>query len=211
MSDHVRQLPFEVGEGAAVVDDDVGVHQAFVPVGLTADTGPGIAFGETAVLDEAAHRDFRIEVDDDEPIEVVAAGFDQERDVEEHDLIRFGQLVQSPLDLGPDDGMDDGVQAGELVDVTEDPGGEPTTVEFPVGKEDVVTELGDHRGQHRLPRPLELAGDLVGVDDGETSVGEHRRHGRLSTADAPGEADEVHGVKGYCVDVGRSSVTGGRS
>ena len=56
-----------------------------------------------------------------------------------------------------------------------------------VVEHDVLAETFGHRVEHRAPRRLEVAGDLIGIDDDGAAFGEHRRHGRLAGADASGQ------------------------
>ena len=65
-------------------------------------------------------------------------------------------------------------------------------IERAVVADDVLPEALRHPRQHRRVRRLQVAGDLVGVDDHGTVLGEHRRDGRLSGSDAAGQADQQH-------------------
>lgn len=209
MVDQLVHLSPEVAAGPAVVDHDVGMSEAGGPVDLTADPGSCVVLGVSPLLHQPADREFRIDVDHDEQVEVVAPRLDEQGDVQDHRPGRLLEGGEPSLHLGADRRMHDGIEAGELVDVGEDPVGEPLPVEFTGLRDDVVAERRHDLVQGGLPRLLEFAGDRIGVDDREPAVVEHPRDRGLPASDTAGESDEVHAGTGYRVPVRRPVAPGG--
>lgn len=209
MSDQVAHLPLEFEAGTIVVDHDVGTLESGGPVGLTVDAGARIVFGEATLFDEPLDRAVRVDVDDDEQVEIVAPRFDQKRDVQNHRFIGGPDRIEPSLDLGADRRVHDRVEPGEQAGIRKYPVGKSLPVQVAGRQENLVTELGDNRDQHGLSRLLELVGDRIGIDDDDPVVGEDARHRCLAATDTAGESDEAHRYSEYPAPVRLSRNSGG--
>lgn len=197
MFDQRLDLMPELVERSPVVDDDVGSGEASVTIDLSCDPGASVLLGEPALFDESAYRGVRIDVDHHEEIQVVASRFHQQRDVENHRLVRCRCRVDTPLNFTTDGGVHDGIEARESIRIVEHPVRECLPVKLAGREEDDVAEFGDDRIEDRLSRLLQFTGDRVGVDDGEPVCEEQAGNRRLSTPDTAGEADQVHTCSRY--------------
>ena len=129
--------------------------------------------------------------DDDDLVErLVAAGFEQQGDVEQQRR-RIGMLDDEAGPLMVNRGMDDRFQRGEFVTVAEHRRRQGLAVDGSIARAAGKARL-DQR--HQSPaRPLQPAHDGVGIEDRNAGVGEHRGDGRLAHADRPGERERDHG------------------
>ena len=98
----------------------------------------------------------------------------EQREVEHDHAVGRAVLVDLTLDLRLHRRMDDAVEILQCRLVVEDDLGDGSTIECPVGEQDVRAEALGHGVEHRTARRLEVAGDLVSVDDGCATFGEHR-------------------------------------
>ena len=88
--------------------------------------------------------------------------------------------------------MDDRVERGERIGIGEHTVRHGLAVERAVIGDDAVTEVGHHRVEHGPAGALELAHDLIGVDEVRAAGDQARRDGRLSAADAAGQSEFAH-------------------
>ncbi len=136
-------------------------------------------------------------VDDDRGRQPLARVLAEQREVEDDDAIGARVRVDLRLDLGLHRGMHDAVEVVERLLVAEHDRGHGRTVERAVLVDDVGAEAVGHRIEQRRSRRLQIAGDLVGVDDRRAPLGEHRRHRRLSRSDSSGQSHDDHENE-YC-------------
>jgi hypothetical protein len=120
-------------------------------------------------------------------------GLDQQRGVQHHHHVLVVVGLEAVGDAGEDRRVGDLVQQGQLGRVGEDDVGERLAVDRSVLEQhprpEVVADLAPRRGA----RHHHLAGDVVGVDDLGSPLGEHGRDRALARRDAPGEPDQQHG------------------
>lgn len=197
MMDQPLDLTRQFGEGPVVVDHDIRTCESRTTVDLSRDPRTGIVLGEASLFDKSSHGSIRVEVDDDEQVEVVSSGLDQERNVQDDGLIGRCQLGQPSVHLGSHCGMDDLVEARQLNRIREDAIGKGLSIQLTAGQQNLSAELVDDRPQNRLAGALQLSGDRVGVHDHEARIDQQPRYGRLTAADTPGEPDQIHGGQRY--------------
>jgi len=182
----------EFVHAARVVDHSVGPSNPLLATRLPGHACPGVVFGHAAELDEAPDGDLGIDVDHEQRRHVVAARFDEQRDVEHDHVVGLRRLDQLTCHLFADRRMHDCVQRSELVVITEDLGCDGCAIERSVGGDDGRPEVVDHRDEDRHARLLEFTHDAVGVDHPCTELLESSRHGRLPGTDSTSETDEQH-------------------
>ena len=116
----------------------------------------------------------------------------EQREVEHDHPLGRAVLVDLALDLRLHRRVDDAVEVLQRRFVLEHDRRDGSPIEGAVVEDDVLTEALGHRVEHRTARRLEVAGDLIGIDDDGAALGEHRRHGRLAGADTAGQPDQDH-------------------
>ena len=129
-------------------------------------------FGHAADPDVVGgiHHDHQMEV-------LPLPGFDQERDVLDHDGAGRGGGDHRRGAL-PHQGVDDAVQHGQALRITEDQGTEPGPVQPAFRGQDGGTEGLHHTGQPGRTRFHDLPGQRVGVDKHCSEVAQARgNHG----------------------------------
>ncbi len=88
--------------------------------------------------------------------------------------------------------MHDRVEPCDGIRVAEHAAAERGAVERTVFAQHPVPEFGCDRGEHGRARPLDVADDLIGVDDHGAVLGEATGDRGLAGGDASGEGDEWH-------------------
>ncbi len=142
---------------------------------------------------------FRVEVDDDDEVEIVATGFHEQGNVEDHERGLPGENPDPTVDLDADGRVDDRVEFCQLSGIGEDDLRKGGAVEFSAFVEDAGPESIDDLVVDRLSSGLQLAGDRVGVDHRAGTRGQHRRNRGFPTADSSRESNQTHWLRGYCV------------
>ena len=164
---------------------------------------PGEFLGvPAAFLGDPPEADFAVGMDENDGVtDGIQTGLKQEGGVDNDGFyggIGLG-LVDDPVAMLGDDGVDEGLEAPALVGIGEDEIGNFFSVDFAVEGEDVgsppVGELPDDVGLVEG-----LSGDVVGIDDGGAEAGELFSDERFAGADAAGEADDRFGL-GHGVEV----------
>src|SRR6056297_1930814 len=192
---------------ASVVDHVRGLFPPLLTRDLAVDARPRIGLVHAALVHEPLDGDIRIDVDHDRRRKVLAGILAEQREVEHYHPIGLSMGVDLALDLVLHRRVDDAVEIGESLLVVEDDLRHGGPVERTVGTDDVVAEALGHPVEHRAAGGLQIAGDAVGIDDDGTAIGEHRRHGRLAGADAPGEPDEDHSAGRSVVSVSAAAAS----
>src|SRR5271166_3064033 len=75
--------------------------------------------------------------------------------------------------------------------VAEDEGTERLAIDRTIGSQQVRAKARGDLGRERLPGPLELVHDRIGIDHAGTELLEESCDGALAGADAPGETDRA--------------------
>jgi len=181
----------QVGQGAGVVDHQVGHGQALLPAGLRRYAGSRLLGRHAALADQPLELDLRWHIHHDDQAEVAGPPvFGQQRHVVHDDEVAAGRvhggLLGGPHPLS-DQGVDDGVQRGARGGIGEHDRAEPVPVQGAVRAEHPGAEglghsrePGGSRGDHR-------PGGEVRVDDHGPVRGQPPGHLTLAGPDAPGQ------------------------
>ena len=125
--------------------------------------------------------------------EPTTTGFDEQRDVEDDDVVGVLLGRDPPSRLGADRWVHDLVECLQRLGVVEDDRRRaPGRSRRPSPSRIAGAEPLDDRREDGLTRLLQLSGDRVGVDHHRPVAREQARDRRLPGSDAPGEADQDH-------------------
>lgn len=123
----------------------------------------------------------------------LAAGFEQQRDVQHRHRHAAARAVRKETALGqPDEGMDDGFQAPQGRRVGEDAGAERPAVDTPPGHD--AGKGGADGGDGGAARREEPVDRRVRIVDRRAQAPQHARRRRLAHADRSGQAQHDHAV-----------------
>jgi hypothetical protein len=136
-------------------------------------------------------------VDQDHGIELGwVRSFEQQWNVTDNNPIAApARLTQQREPAPVHRGMDDPVQCTQRLRLGQNLGSKFLPIQSPIGKDHRGTESLRDGGEHRLSRGLELADQLVGIDDGGPPAAEQLGHRRFAGSNVSGEGDREHGEK----------------
>ena len=141
---------------------------------------------------------FTVGRDDDDLVHaLMGAGFEEERHFIYDDGMgrALSNVLGEPLLLSCDAGMDDAFESSQLPAVAENKRSEGLTIDRTVRIEDTFAEHAYDIAPGRLPRPDDVAGELIGIDDDGTATLEHLGDGAFPGGNASGQAHEDHVLK----------------
>lgn len=190
-------LLHRVVERAARVDDHIGHGEAFVIACLRRNALLGGCSIKAAQSNQSLNPHVGGSMHDDHERELTRrARLDEQRNVVDDDCARVtGANGSETLSIQPMHfGVNDGIEVGPRVGVTEHNAAECGAIEASVS------------GEHRIPKPLvngtearrtrshRLARERIGIDDGRSELRKSRRDHRLSRRDSACEPDDIHAV-----------------
>lgn len=128
---------------------------------------------------------------------LVGSRFEQEGDFVYHHRMRraHGDPAGETLLLPGDARMDDMFKFSEFSAVVEDDVAECLAVDRPVGLQDALAEHLHDFAPSRLPRPDDVPGELIGIDNDGAAALEHLGDSALPGRDSAGQANHDHAGK----------------
>jgi hypothetical protein len=125
---------------------------------------------------------------------LVYAGFEEERDVVDHNCVGIlagglpGQLRLEACDTG----MDDSFKLTQLGSTSEYDGSQRMTIEGAIRIEDGLAELSDNLSPGWFAWFYDVSRKSIGIDDDRTELLEHPGDSALAGGDTACEADQNH-------------------
>ena len=182
-------------QGTVIHKNHAGHSASFGIAGLGGDPGPGVLLSHASRLPQPGQSGPLRSLDhDDHVVPALELVLDQQGHVVHHDRGRRCSRCQrstAPGDLR----VHHTVQPLSCAVVGEHPSPEGGSVQLTIGGQQVAAEVLDDHGQSGGPRCQDRAGQLVGVDDDGTVLGQQPGHFALARPDAAGEPDTDHGRK----------------
>ena len=163
---------------------------------LAADASDRFSTGKTVSFLEARDLCFAVGGDHDDFVDTfVYAGFEEERDVIDHDcfwIVSCCLLCQPGLFAG-DAGMDDSFEYAQLGSISKDDGTQGLAIDGAIGIEHSLSERVHDLSPCRFAGRYDVPRQLIGIDDDGAALLEHLGDGAFAGGNAACEADQHHG------------------
>ena len=124
------------------------------------------------------------------PKPVVQVAFEEKRNFVDDDLVSGARVfANSVFRQRPNSRVDDSFELSASLWIVKNNFPEFLTIDGPVGLQDRRTELFDDFIPGRVSWFNDLAGQIVGVNDGRAEAAQYRRNGAFSRCDTTGQTD----------------------